>query len=141
MIKKIEKKNSDDKDWEEFLQEPGKISNKDEDYQESLGTNKKFRFDLHGYSIERANKAVQKIISECHENGIIEILVITGKGLHSKDNRDVYNSVEYDKLKNTIPLFIENNPDLLSKIKSIQTAPLELGGDGALIIKLKKLIR
>ena len=141
MIKKLEKKNSDNKDWEEFLQEPGKIYNKDRDYQESLSKNKKFRFDFHGYSIEKANSAVQKIISECYENGIIEILVITGKGLHSKDNGDVYNSAEYDKLKNTIPLFIKNKPDLLSKIKSIQTAPLKLGGDGALIIKLKKPTR
>ena len=141
MIKKIEEKNSDNNDWEKFLQEPGKIYNKDKDYKDSPGNNKKFRFDLHGYSIEKANSVVQKIISECYENGIIEILVITGKGLHSKDNRDVYNSAEYDKLKNTIPLFIKNKPDLLSKIKSIRTAPLELGGNGALIIKLKKLTR
>ena len=141
MIKNSEKKNSDLNDWEKFLEDPGIIHNKDNNEVADLNSNKKFRFDLHGYSIEKANSAVQKIISECYENGIIEILVITGKGLHSKDNRDVYNSAEYDKLKNTIPLFIKNKPDLLSKIKSIQTAPLKLGGDGALIIKLKKPTR
>ncbi len=141
MIKKSEKKNSDIKDWQEFLQGSGKIYNKDKDHPESLSTNKKFSFDFHGYSIEKANSTVKKIISEAYENNIIEILLITGKGLHSKDNRDVYNSAEYDKLKNTIPLFIKNKPDLLSKIKSIKTAPLELGGDGALIIKLKKPTR
>ena len=86
MIKEIEKKNSDDKDWEEFLQEPGKISNKDKDYQESLGTNKKFRFDLHGYSIERANKAVQKIISECHFSIVVIFNPMPNMSLYLIDN-------------------------------------------------------
>ena len=141
MIKNFEKKNSDIKDWEEFLKESGKVYNKDKVYSKNISTNKRFRFDFHGYSIEKANLTIEKIISECYENGIIEILVITGKGIHSQDNRNVYSSAEYDKLKNTIPLFIENKLDLLSKIKSIKIAPSELGGDGALIIKLKKSIR
>ena len=140
MIKNLEEKDSDQKDWEKFLEEPGKIHNKDNEETIDLNLNKRFRFDLHGYSIEKANSTIEKIISKCYENGVNEILVITGKGIHSKDN-DVYNSTEYNKLKNTIPLFIKNEPSLSSKIKNIKTAPNDKGGEGALIIKLKKSIK
>ena len=140
MIKNLEEKDSDLKDWEKFLEEPGNIHNKDNDEVIDLNSNKKFKFDFHGYTIEKANLTIEKIISKCYENGVNEILVITGKGIHSKDN-DVYNSTEYNKLKNTIPLFIKNEPSLSSKIKNIKTAPNDKGGEGALIIKLKKSIK
>ena len=140
MIKNLEEKDSDLKDWEKFLEEPGNIHNKDNDEAIGLNSNKKFKFDFHGYTIEKANLTIGKIISKCYENGVNEILVITGKGIHSKDN-DVYNSIEYNKLKNTIPLFIKNEPSLSSKIKNIKTAPNDKGGEGALIIKLKKSIK
>ena len=140
MIKNLEEKDSDLKDWEKFLKEPGNIHNKDNDEAIGLNTNKKFKFDFHGYTIKKANLTIGKIISKCYENGVNEILVITGKGIHSKDN-DVYNSTEYNKLKNTIPLFIKNQPSLSSKIKNIKTAPNDKGGEGALIIKLKKSIK
>ena len=140
MIKNLEEKDSDLKDWEKFLEEPGNIYNKDNDEAIGLNSNKKFKFDFHGYTIEKANLTIEKIISKCYENGVNEILVITGKGIHSKDI-DVYNSTEYNKLKNTIPLFIKNQPSLSSKIKNIKTAPNDKGGEGALIIKLKKSIK
>ena len=140
MIKNLEEKDSDLKDWEKFLEEPGNIHNKDNHEAIVLNSNKKFKFDFHGYTIEKANLTIGKIISKCYENGVNEILVITGKGIHSKDN-DVYNSTEYNKLKNTIPLFIKNEPSLSSKIKNIKTAPNDKGGEGALIIKLKKSIK
>ena len=140
MIKNLEEKDSDLKDWEKFLEEPGNIHNKDNDEAIGLNSNKKFKFDFHGYTIEKANLTIGKIISKCYENGVNEILVITGKGIHSKDN-DVYNSTEYNKLKNTIPLFIKNKPSLSLKIKNIKTAPNDKGGEGALIIKLKKSIK
>ena len=140
MIKNLEEKDSDLKDWEKFLEEPGNIYNKDNDEAIGLNSNKKFKFDFHGYTIEKANLTIGKIISKCYENGVNEILVITGKGIHSKDI-DVYNSTEYNKLKNTIPLFIKNQPSLSSKIKNIKTAPNDKGGEGALIIKLKKSIK
>ena len=138
MIKNSEKKDSDLKDWEKFLEESGKIYNKDNDEAADLNSNKKFRFDFHGYSIEKANSTIDKIISKCYENGVHQILVITGKGIHSKNESNVFTSSEYNKLKNTIPLFIKNKPDLASKIKNIATAPTEQGGEGALIINLKK---
>ena len=65
-------------------------------------------------------------------------MVITGKGIHSKNENNVFTSSEYSKLKNTIPLFLKNKPELASKIKNISTAPTEQGGEGALIINLKK---
>ena len=140
MIKNLEEKDSDLKDWEKFLEEPGNIHNKDNDEAIVLNSNKKFKFDFHVYTIEKSKLKIGKIISKCYENGVNEILVITGKGIHSKDN-DVYNSTEYNKLKNTIPLFIKNEPSLSSKIKNIKTAPNDKGGEGALIIKLKKSIK
>ena len=141
MIKDSEKKDSDLKDWEKFLEEPGKIYNKDNDTSTDLNLNKKFRFDFHGYSIEKANLTIDQIISKCYENGVYQILVITGKGIHSKNESNVFTSNEYNKLKSTIPLFIKNKPDLASKIKNITTAPTKQGGEGALIIKLKKPIK
>ena len=141
MIKNLEKKNSDLKDWEKFLEDPGIIHNKDNDGVTDLNLNKKFRFDLHGYTIEKANSTIDQIISKCYKNGVHQILVITGKGIHSKNESNVFTSSEYNKLKNTIPLFIKNKPELASKIKKITTAPTEQGGEGALIIKLKKLTK
>ncbi len=141
MIKNLEKKNSDLNDWEKFLEDPGIIHNKDNNEVADLNPNKKFSFDLHGYSIEKANSTIDQIISKCYKNGIHQILVITGKGIHSKNENNVFTSSEYSKLKNTIPLFLKNKPELASKIKKITTAPTEQGGEGALIIKLKKLTK
>ena len=141
MIKNLKKKNSDLNDWEKFLEDPGIIHNKDNDEVTDLNLNKKFRFDLHGYSIEKANSTIDQIISKCYKNGVHQILVITGKGIHSKNESNVFTSSQYNKLKNTIPLFIKNKPELASKIKKITTASTEQGGEGALIIKLKKLTK
>ena len=138
MIKNLKKKNSDLNDWEKFLENPGRIYNKDNYEVTDLNSSKKFRFDLHGYSIEKANSTIEQIISKCYKNGIYQILVITGKGIHSKNENNVFISSEYNKLKNTIPLFIKNKPELDSKIKNIATAPTKQGGEGALIINLKK---
>ena len=139
MIKNLEKKNTDLIDWEKFLEDPGRIYNKDNnDEVADLYSNKKFKFDFHGYSIKKANSTIDQIISKCYKNGVQQILVITGKGIHSKNESNVFISSEYNKLKNTIPLYIKNKPELASKIKNISTAPTEQGGEGALIINLKK---
>ncbi len=140
MIKNLEEE-TDLKEWEKFLEESGKIHNKDNDHLATSNLNRRFRFDLHGYSIEKANSTVDQIISNCYANGVNEILLITGKGIHSKTESNVYKSSEYSKLRSTIPIFIKNKPDLASKIKNIIYAPIEQGGEGALIIKLKKPIK
>ena len=139
MIKNLEKKDEDQKDWEKFLDDPGKIHNKENEELINLNSNRKFRFDFHGYSIDDANKKVEELISTSFEKGVSELLIVTGKGTHSNKEEDVYTSKEYSKLQNTLPEFIKNNPELSSKIEKIKQAPQELGGDGALVIKLKKI--
>ena len=98
-----------------------------------------YKFDFHGYSIDDANKKVEELISKSFEEGVRELHIVTGKGIHSNKQQDVYTSKEYGKLQNSLPEFIKNNPELSSKIEKIKQAPQELGGDGALIIKLKKI--
>ena len=140
MIKKKDLSQEDKKTWEDYIKDPSDIYDKDKKKRKVL-RKERFKFDLHGYSIEKANSTIEQIISKCYENGIYQILVITGKGIHSKNESNVFTSNEYNKLKSTIPLFIKNKPDLASKIKNITTAPTKQGGEGALIIKLKKPIK
>ena len=97
MIKNLEKKNSDLNDWEKFLEDPGRIHDKDNNEVADLNSNKKFRFDFHGYSIEKANSTIDKIISKCYENGVHQILVITGKGIHSKNEFDAKDKKQFLK--------------------------------------------
>ena len=91
--------------------------------------------------IENAIKKISEIINSCYDKGVSEILIITGKGIHSKSSTNVYISDEFSKLRNTIPEFIKNNSDLNSKINEIEQADQGSGGSGALLIKLKKIIR
>jgi len=139
--KKSKEKNSDHKDWEEFLNNPSDIFDKDKLENKNHKSNGTYKFDFHGYSIENANKKVAELIRKCFEEKFAEILIITGKGIHSDKENNVYVSREYSKLQNTLPEFIKNNPDLNSKIQAIKKAPKDFGGDGALVIKLKKFIK
>ena len=134
--KKISEK--DQKDWDDFLKSPLNVSEKEIDKSIKY-KNLKFKFDLHGYSIDNANKKVAEIIENCYSKGFSEILLITGKGHHSKVHNNVYASKDFSTLKGTIPEFIKNNSNLSSKILNMKEADENLGGKGALIIKLKKL--
>jgi len=131
-------KDKDKKDWEKFLENPSNIFDK-EIATITKKNSKKFNFDLHGYSIDDANKKVYEIITFCYQNGYSEILIITGKGIHSKSSKNVYISEDFSTLKNTIPDFIKNNSDLSSKISGIEQADKKSGGSGAILIKLKRL--
>ena len=133
------KKDSDQKDWENFLNNPSNIFDKDNLQKKNEKLFNRYKFDFHGYSIDDANKKVEELISKSFEEGVKELLIVTGKGIHSNKQEDVYTSKEYGKLQNSLPEFIKNNPELSSKIEKIKQAPQELGGDGALIIKLKKI--
>ncbi len=140
MIKKdLSKK--DKKDWREFIDNLSNLSNKDSTSENKNNESRRFKFDLHGYSIENANKKINEIINSCYDKGISEILIITGKGIHSKSSENVYVSEDFSKLRNTIPEFIKNNSDLKSKINKIEQADQDLGGSGALLIKLRKVIK
>ena len=139
MSKKDKLSEQDKKDWKDFLDNPLGFFEEENLEKEHLKRPKRFKFDLHGFSIENANKKVNEIITKCCQEEFSEILFITGKGLHSNVEDNVYVSKEYNQLKNTIPDFIKNSPDLNSKIIKVTKADEKLGGKGALIVKLKKL--
>ena len=139
MSKKDKLSEQDKNDWNDFLDNPLDFFKEENLEKEHFEGPKRFKFDLHGFSIENANKKVNEIINKCCQEGFSEILFITGKGLHSNIEDSVYVSKEYNQLKNTIPDFIKNSPDLNSKIIKITKANEKLGGGGALIVKLKKL--
>tara|TARA_Y100001970_G_scaffold292735_1_gene435521 strand:- start:893 stop:1303 length:411 start_codon:yes stop_codon:yes gene_type:complete len=133
------KKSSDRKDWENFLNSSPDIPDKDNLPKKNEKLFSRYKFDFHGYSIDDANQKIKELIFKSFEEGIKELLVITGKGIHSNKQDDVYTSKEYSKLQNTLPEFIKNNQELTSMIEKIKQAPQELGGHGALLIKLKKI--
>ena len=139
MIKKKESNQEDKKIWEEYIKNPSNIYDKDE-----LTSNKNFRrerykFDLHGFSLDEANSKVKEVINYCVKNKYRELLLITGKGIHSKSDNDTYTSKELGKLKYSVPEFIKTNIELNKFIVSINDAEKKDGGEGAIIIKLKNL--
>ena len=137
MKKKDSLSQKDKEDWENFLENTLFIPDKDKAIQ-NKDNNQTYKFDLHGYTLSDANKKVKEIIIYCSEKKYKEILLITGKGLHSK-NDDVYKSSKLSKLKYSIPEYINSEPDIFKLILSISTPSQKDGGEGALLIKLKKL--
>tara|TARA_A100001011_G_scaffold24178_1_gene24045 strand:- start:1070 stop:1477 length:408 start_codon:yes stop_codon:yes gene_type:complete len=125
----------DQKDWKEFLEKTSHIPNKDEEAEKKI-QNKRFKFDLHGFTLDDANKKICEIIKYCSQKNYREILVITGKGLHSSNN-NVYESSELSKLRHSVPNFINTNEEITKLVSSISNASHKDGGDGAIVIKLK----
>ena len=115
MKKKNKLSVEDKKSWDDFLKNPNNILDKEVRKVEEKKF-KRFKFDLHGMSIEEANDKTTEIIQKCYEKGFKEILLITGKGQHSKLEKNVYVSMDYGTLKGTVPEFIRNNSSLWSKI-------------------------
>ena len=135
MNKKIS--NKDQEDWEKFTKSNEKLINKDNN---DLIIKKKFYrvLDLHGHSLSNANKTVEKFINESFDNNIYKLKIITGKGLHSQNEKDPYISKDLGILKNSVPEFIKSNAQLMNKINDIAEANIEDGGSGAFYIYLKK---
>ena len=137
MKKKIS--NKDIKDWENFLSNDEPLPNKDQT--NIIMQNIKVKsFDLHGYSLDQANIEIQDFIETSYNKGISKIKIITGKGLHSDNEKDPYVSKDFGILKNSVPEFIKNNRNLMSMITDIKSADIENGGEGAFYITLKKKI-
>ena len=135
MKKKITEK--DKKDWENFLSNDVSLPNKDL----NIDINKRIltkKIDLHGFSLEEANKKIEDIIKNYYGVGVKKIIVITGKGLHSNHIEDPYISKDLGILKNSVPEFIKNNKELMSLIQNIEMAKVNDGGEGAFYIYLKK---
>ena len=135
MTNKISDK--DKKDWEKFITSEEKVIDKDS--KSNLKTSQKNKYiDLHGYTLEEANKKIEKLIIESYLEKIKKIIVVTGKGLHSQNEKNPYVSKELSILKYSIPEFIKTNPDLVKLINKIEEASIEDGGSGAFYIYLKK---
>jgi len=139
VIKKKVLSQVDKKTWENYIKNPSDIYDKDGNLFNNTNQNKRFKFDLHGFTLDDANKKVKEIILSCLENKYKEILFITGKGLHSTNEKDVYTSKEFGKLKFSVPEFIKSNQELNRLIISVNEAEIKDGGEGAILIKLKKL--
>ena len=135
MIKKISDK--DIKDWNEFINKGDKLENKD-NFQEASIEKKYIEIDLHGYTLEGANKKMSEYIDECYENNISIINVITGKGLRSKNTENPYSSSDLGILKHSVPNYIKNNKDLMNKIKLIDFDEEDKSNKGSFNIFLKK---
>jgi DNA-nicking Smr family endonuclease len=135
LIKKISDK--DKKDWENFVNNKERVPNKDFISQKKKRYEKSKKIDLHGYSLEEANKSVEDFIKRCFEDNVTKIIVITGKGLRSKNVLDPYLSRDLSILKYSVPEFIESNNILMKMIIEIKDAKIEDGGSGAFYIYLK----
>ena len=139
MIKKKDLDQDDKKAWEEYIKDPSDIYDKDKNYSTENQRKERLKYDLHGYTLEDANKKVKEIILSCIENKYKEILLITGKGLHSKNDKDIYVSKNLGTLRYSVPEFIKSSEELNNFITSIEAADIKDGGEGALLIKLKNL--
>tara|TARA_B100000900_G_C20163688_1_gene546970 strand:+ start:109 stop:522 length:414 start_codon:yes stop_codon:yes gene_type:complete len=135
--KKAPLSQKDKEDWKNFLEDTSHVPDKDQKNSTDKAIDK-FRFDLHGLTLDEANKKVKEIIKSCSEKNCREILLITGKGLHS-DQEDVYKSSDLSKLRFSVPEFINSDPEISKLILSIVNPPQKEGGEGALLIKLRKL--
>ncbi len=135
MSKDISEK--DKKDWENFISSDEKLPNKDQKIS-SYKIYKTKSIDLHGYSIEHANKTIEEFIQKSFREKINKLIVVTGKGLHSQNEKDPYVSKDLSILKHSVPEFIENNKNLMDIINEIKDASIEDGGSGAFYIYLKK---
>ena len=135
MIKKISEK--DIKDWQEFIKKDEKLENKD-NIQDEKTTKRHVEIDLHGYTLEGANKKMSDYINECYENNISVINVITGKGLRSKNKENPYSSTDLGILKHSVPNYIKNNAELMNKIKFVDFDEEDKNNKGSFNIFLKK---
>ena len=139
MIKKKDLDQDNTKAWEEYIKNPSDIYDKDKKYSEENNRKERFKYDLHGYTLDDANSKVREIILSCKENNYREILLITGKGLHSKNDKDIYVSKNLGTLRYSVPAFIKCEEELKNSIVSINEADIKDGGAGAILIKLKNL--
>ena len=135
--KKLEISDKDRQDWKKFLENKEKIPNKDFVNRKNIRHEKIKKIDLHGYTIEEANKAVEQFIQRCFSERVTKIIVITGKGLRSKNVENPYLSKDLSILKYSVPEFIENNKDLTQVIIDTTDAKIEDGGSGAFYVYLK----
>ena len=139
MIKKKELSEEEKKIWDNYTKNPSDIYDKESKNLNNILKKERFKFDLHGFSLDDANKKVREIFFLCVKKKFKEILLITGKGLHSTTDNDTYVSKDLSKLKFSVPEFINNDIEINNYVLSISEAPMKDGGAGAVLIKLKNL--
>ena len=135
MNKKISDK--DKQDWQSFIDSNDKLF--DKDYK--LTKDKQFKtrqLDLHGYFLDDANQKIKYFIISSYEEGVRKLRIVTGKGLHSDNEKNPYVSKDLSILKYSIPEYINNNPSLMKLINSFGEAKIEDGGIGEFYIFMKK---
>ena len=138
MKKKKEISLEDKTVWQNYIKDLKDVVDK-ELTEKKISFKERFRFDLHGYSLDEANIKVKEIVLYCVEKNYKEILFITGKGIHSNTDKDIYVSKDFGKLKFSVPEFIRSDLETSKLIVSINEAELKDGGEGAILIKLKNL--
>lgn len=128
----------DKKDWENFISSQEKLN--DKDYKLDIKTTQKIRsIDLHGFTLLEANKIIEQFINKSYEEKINKLIIVTGKGLHSENEKNPFVSKKLSILKYSVPEFIKNNKKLMKKIIEFKDAEIKDGGSGAFYIYLKKL--
>ncbi len=127
----------DKKDWNDFLSKADPLPNKD-NLKKDKNIRKTKSLDLHGYSLDNANQLIEDFIKRSYKEKISKLIIVTGKGLHSDNEKNPYVSKDYGILKYSIPEFIKNNIELMKIISDIKEASIEDGGTGAFYIYLKK---
>jgi len=125
--------------WQDYIKNPTDITDKDKLSKDKILKNYRFKYDLHGLTLFAANSKVKEIILSCVQKNYKEILLITGKGLHSSTDNDTYVSEKLSKLKYSVPEYIKSDLEISKYILSILNAEKKDGGEGAIIIKLKSL--
>ena len=135
MNRKISDK--DKKDWDEFISSEDHLPDKDSDLNKKK-IKKIFTFDLHGYSLNDANIKINEIIYQAYNNEVGKLIIVTGKGLHSQNEKNPYVSKDLGILKHAVPEYIKTNRELMKMINSIEDASIDDGGSGAFYIYLKK---
>ena len=135
MNSKISEK--DKKIWDEFLSNDQKLPDKD-NFQSEIKLKKTRSLDLHGKTLDEANQIIENFIKKSYEDKVHKLIIVTGKGLHSSNEKDPYVSKDLGILKYSIPNFLKNNVDLMELISNISEASIKDGGSGAFYIFLKK---
>ena len=133
----MNKKISDKKAWQNFLSSKETLPDKDINL-DKLSSIGQLTFDLHGYSLDEANIKISSLIRDSFQRGIRKLVIVTGKGLHSQNEKDPYVSKNFGILKYSVPEYVKNNQELMNMITKIEDAKLNDGGSGAFYIFLKK---
>ena len=129
--------NKDKRDWENFITSSDKLEDKDHLKKDKTSIKTK-SIDLHGFTLEEANEVIEQFINDSYLENIKKLIVVTGKGLHSQNDKDPYLSKDLSILKYSVPDFIEGNQELMKKILEMKDADIKDGGTGAFYIYLKK---